>query len=302
MPSKGIQTARGDGPVKVSVIAAVANIRVHTEPGLSTGRVEISTVHETGPVADAYTAADLHNDNGLLTVIVPGPALVAPGFSVGGAAVGAGRHTTIIGSMVAGNVNFGHGGIFNTGTMINSGGGTFIAGDNYGPGAAGATAAVPGFAPIEITVRVPEGTKVHAEVTAFGNIDTTDATLGSVYARNTSGHIRVGTAADADLATLSGDVHAKTLGQPSRLATTSGDIQVGTAPQITAKTMNGDIVVENLTGPGNSRLQSMSGDIRVGGTAGVAVRAQTMSGDIRYTRHMDVTASTMSGTVRGVDQ
>ncbi|WP_424864064.1 DUF4097 family beta strand repeat-containing protein [Streptomyces sp. MMS24-I29] len=193
-----------------------------------------------------------------------------------------------------------------------SGGGTFIAGDNYGVvqsvqnnygsmvmvsggdlnlGSSGfrfqsgATInAARGASLVEIVAVVPEGS--------------------SVIARTQSADvIAEGTLATVSASTQSGTVRACGQTEQFTASTQSGDIRLGRTDVVEAKTMSGDVTIRDFGG--TAQLNSMSGDIRVHATAGGDITAKTMSGDVTVTAteqavndDLDVRANSMSGDVR----
>jgi hypothetical protein len=125
--------------------------------------------------------------------------------------------------------------------------------------------------------------------------------VGAVGAKSASGDLRIEhVAGPARVNTASGDVSLDVLEQNSTVNTVSGDVSVARATgaltmslvsgdvrlgfvsgAASMSTASGDVSVETLTG-GELRIQTISGDVRVGvahGT-GVWIDAQSVSGDL----------------------
>jgi len=171
-----------------------------------------------------------------------------------------------------------------------------------------------------------------ADVTATG-------TLGDVEVKSASGDIAFGVVGGFKATTASGDVNVDEVGGEGNVKTASGDVGVRLAHgSLSLNLASGDVVVGEAKGPlsvatvsgdqeigaveaGEIKLQSVSGDIRVGvraglrlwidatsvsgsmsselstddapgwsGEAQIEVRARTVSGDVRIVRASSVTA------------
>ncbi|WP_329595886.1 DUF4097 domain-containing protein (plasmid) [Streptomyces sp. NBC_01362] len=295
MPTRTL-TAQEPGPVLIDteLLSAGGTVTVRTDPARKAAEITIRTADETGDSADAIRDADLRWDSrGALVAHVQGK-----------------------------------GGI-NGATVINCGGGTFIARDNYGVvqsvqnnygsmvmvsngdlnlGSSGfrfqsgATVnAVRGASLVEIVAVVPEGSSVIARTQSADVI--AEGTFAAVSASTQSGAVRAsGQTKQFTAGTQSGDIDAENF--PYIIAKTqSGDIRLGRTDVVEAKTMSGDVTIRDFGG--TAQLNSMSGDIRVHATAGGDITAKTMSGDITVTAteqavndDLDVRANSMSGDVR----
>ncbi len=128
-----------------------------------------------------------------------------------------------------------------------------------------------------------------------------DGELGEVSARTASGDVRLSTVrgalevktasgdvsfdtaeADATVATMSGDVEFGHVGGSSTTRTVSGDARLGTvAGALSVSTTSGDVEVAAV-GSGDVRVQSVSGDVRIGVGRGtrVWIDATSVSGTL----------------------
>ena len=98
--------------------------------------------------------------------------------------------------------------------------------------------------------------------------------------------------------TASGDLHLQDVGGPLRVKTASGDVHVGAvAGDASLVTVSGDVYVERVDVALNGR--TVSGDVTIGASAG-EVGLATTSGDvdIKAVTSGDVRVQTVSGDVR----
>ena len=152
---------------------------------------------------------------------------------------------------------------------------------------------------VEARVICPPGTDL--ELTAGSTDLRAEGELGAVTVKTASGDVQVEHAgAGLEVKTASGDVTLGTVTGDSTVSTVSGDLEVGAlAGTLTARsvsgetrvrqvraplvigTTSGDVVVDSVEG-GEVRVQSISGDVRLGVAQGtpVWIDAATVSGDL----------------------
>jgi DUF4097 and DUF4098 domain-containing protein YvlB len=152
---------------------------------------------------------------------------------------------------------------------------------------------------VEARITCPPGADL--ELSAASTDLRAEGELGEVTARTASGDVRLDAVRRRlQVKTASGDVHVGSFGQAGTIVTVSGDLSVGRvdAP-LTARTVSGDAFVGavqaalelsttsgdmkiDAVGAGEVRLQSISGDARIGVTRGtrVWIDATTVSGDL----------------------
>jgi hypothetical protein len=152
---------------------------------------------------------------------------------------------------------------------------------------------------IEVRVTCPEGTDVEfagasSDLNALGR-------YGKIAAKTASGDLRLGELAAASIKTASGDVSIQSVTEESMVQTVSGDVEIdrlaagltgrtvsgdvelgGVRGQITLGTTSGDVSIKTIEA-GELRVQTVSGDVRVGVAPGTPVwlDAVSVSGDLR---------------------
>jgi hypothetical protein len=118
--------------------------------------------------------------------------------------------------------------------------------------------------------------------TASGDIRL-QAVAGALQVKTASGDVLVGVAgAQGSIATVSGDVGVERLDAPLTTRSVSGDISVGTiSAELGVSTTSGDVDLKAVQA-GEVRVQTVSGDVRVGIARGtrVWVDAASVSGDL----------------------
>jgi putative adhesin len=153
---------------------------------------------------------------------------------------------------------------------------------------------------VEVRVSCPTG----ADVEFGGASSDLSATgkYGKVSAKTASGDLRLGeiagklqvktasgdvtvqaVAEESAITTVSGDVAVEHIQAPITVRTVSGDVELGGASApATVHTTSGDVALRSVDG-GEVRLQTVSGDARVGVAEGTAVwmDAASVSGDLR---------------------
>jgi hypothetical protein len=164
-----------------------------------------------------------------------------------------------------------------------------------------------------VSVRAPHESRL--ELASVSADVRADGRFGFVEAKTVSGDLSVGDVLeDAEVKTVSGDVKLRHVAGHVAVNTVSGDVKIAEAVRgVDAKTVSGDQSIDSVT-EGQTQLQSVSGDIRVGiqqgsgvwfdlrsasgktvselepadGPAGdgpsIELRAKAVSGDIRIVR------------------
>lgn len=143
------------------------------------------------------------------------------------------------------------------------------------------------WGPIQITwggdfecrIVCPPGTDLDL---AGGSTDLrSDGELGEVSVRTASGDIRLESVrGDLQVKTASGDISVDTIASQASLVTVSGDLGVERVDaSLTARAVSGDVTIGGISGP--LALSTTSGDVDIKSVAGGDVRVQTVSGDVR---------------------
>ena len=143
------------------------------------------------------------------------------------------------------------------------------------------------WGPIQITwggdfecrVVCPPGTDLDF---AGGSTDLrTEGELGEVSVRTASGDIRLESAlGELQVKTASGDISVDTIASQASLVTVSGDLGVERVDAaLTARAVSGDVTIGSVSGA--LGLSTTSGDVDLKAVLGGDVRVQTVSGDVR---------------------
>jgi hypothetical protein len=143
------------------------------------------------------------------------------------------------------------------------------------------------WGPIQITwggdfecrITCPPGTDVDL---GGGSTDLrADGELGEVSVRTASGDVRLDTArGELEVKTASGDVEVRRIVSEASVVTISGDVGVDHVDaSLTARAVSGDVTIGALSAP--LALATTSGDVDVRAVLGGDVRVQTVSGDVR---------------------
>lgn len=128
---------------------------------------------------------------------------------------------------------------------------------------------------VDITVRVPEGSTVHAS-THQGDV-TLRGSFGEVDLSTGEGDVSVERAGSTQCSTGSGDIQVRHVNGDAKLSTGSGDIRLDqNTGAVKASTGSGDIEVAAVAGEG--KLSSGSGDLTVGRLEG-SLKLSSGSGD-----------------------
>jgi len=134
---------------------------------------------------------------------------------------------------------------------------------------------------VEVRITCPEGTDL--ELSAGSTDLGAEGRLGEVSARTASGDVALETVSGKlEVKTASGDISVRTIESNASLVTVSGDLEVGRihAP-ITARSVSGDVNLKAVEA-GEVRVQTVSGDTRIGVGRGtrVWIDAASVSGDL----------------------
>lgn len=105
--------------------------------------------------------------------------------------------------------------------------------------------------------------------------------LGAVSARTTSGDVNLQTVRRGlQVKTASGDVYVGSIAENASIVTVSGDLDVGRVDaSLTARTVSGDAHVGTIRAP--LQLSTTSGDMKVDALEAGELRLQSVSGDAR---------------------
>jgi hypothetical protein len=131
----------------------------------------------------------------------------------------------------------------------------------------------------EVRISCPVGSDLDLE---GGSTDVrSEGELGEVAVRTASGDVRVQSAArELEVKTASGDIAVASAGAQAALVTVSGDLEVERSDaSLTARSVSGDLVVGRSSGA--LGVSTTSGDVDVKAVVDGEVRVQTVSGDVR---------------------
>jgi len=132
---------------------------------------------------------------------------------------------------------------------------------------------------LEVRITCPPGTDLEL---SGGSTDLrVDGELGDVSARSASGDIRLDTVRKKlQVKTASGDISVGTIDSGGSVVTVSGDLDVGSFEgALTARAVSGDTRIRRIRGPLN--VTTTSGDVSLDSVEMGEVRMQTVSGDAR---------------------
>lgn len=132
---------------------------------------------------------------------------------------------------------------------------------------------------VEVRIACPPGTDL--ELSGAKTEVRTTGELGEVSVKTVSGDVRLDSARRRlEVKTASGDVSVAAVEGEAGFVTVSGDIEVGrTAGSLSGRAVSGDIGIGSVDG--QLTLSTTSGDVSVRTLHGGEVRVQTVSGDVR---------------------
>jgi hypothetical protein len=131
---------------------------------------------------------------------------------------------------------------------------------------------------VGIRIRCPEGSELDC-TTASANVKTSGR-LGDVQTKSASGDVAVDHVAALRVQSASGDVRAASVEGEARIQTVSGDVRLGpvTGP-ISATLVSGDFEADE--GQSDVAVKTVSGDQRVDAVREGQIKLQSVSGDVR---------------------
>jgi Putative adhesin len=143
------------------------------------------------------------------------------------------------------------------------------------------------WGPIQITwggdfecrISCPPGTELDL---SGGSTDVrVDGELGDVSIRTASGDIRLDSVLnELQAKTASGDIEVALIASQAALVTVSGDVEVGRSDtSLTARSVSGEVTIGQSSG--TLGISTTSGDVDVKAVSDGDVRVQTVSGDVR---------------------
>ncbi|HEY8104301.1 MAG TPA: DUF4097 family beta strand repeat-containing protein [Gaiellaceae bacterium] len=131
---------------------------------------------------------------------------------------------------------------------------------------------------VGIRIRCPEGTDLEC-MTASADVAATGR-LGDVEVKTASGDAAVDHAAALRAQSASGDVRAATVEGEASLQTVSGDVRLGTVTgPISATLVSGDFALDEAQA--DLTVKTVSGDQRIGSVRQGQIKLQSVSGDVR---------------------
>jgi Putative adhesin len=130
---------------------------------------------------------------------------------------------------------------------------------------------------LRIEVRLPVDSDLLARL---GSADLrTTGRLGTVEVKTGSGDVSVAeTSGDLRVQSGSGAIRTDVIGRELSVTTASGDVSASRVGAATVKGASADISIEETQGP--VRLNTASGDIRIGAVRGPELHANSASGDV----------------------
>lgn len=131
---------------------------------------------------------------------------------------------------------------------------------------------------VGVRIRCPEDADLDCS-TASADIVTTGR-LGDVEVKTASGDIAVDQVAGLRVQSASGDVRGGTVDGEARLQTVSGDVRLGVVTgAVSATLVSGDLAIDDAQS--DLSAKTVSGDQRIGAVREGAIKLQSVSGDVR---------------------
>jgi hypothetical protein len=147
---------------------------------------------------------------------------------------------------------------------------------------------------VGVRIRCPEGADLDC-MTASADVSA-QGRLGAVEVKTASGDVAVEHVAGLRVQSASGDVRGKTVDGEARLQTVSGDVRLGTVAGVVSATLvSGDFAID--AADTDLTAKTVSGDQRIGAVREGQIKLQSVSGDVRVgvrpgTRiHLDVAST-----------
>ena len=131
---------------------------------------------------------------------------------------------------------------------------------------------------VGVRIRCPEDADLEC-TTASADVSATGR-LGDVEVKTASGDVAVEHVAGLRVQSASGDVRGATVDGEARLQTVSGDVRLGTVTGPVSTTLvSGDFAIEDART--DLSAKSVSGDQRIGAVRAGEIKLQSVSGDVR---------------------
>jgi hypothetical protein len=131
---------------------------------------------------------------------------------------------------------------------------------------------------VGIRIRCPEDADLDC-MTASADVAATGQ-LGLVEVKTASGDVAVQDAAGLRVQSASGDARAATIDGEARIQTVSGDVRLGTVTgPVSATLVSGDFAIDDAHS--DLSAKTVSGDQRIGAVREGQIKLQSVSGDVR---------------------
>jgi hypothetical protein len=131
---------------------------------------------------------------------------------------------------------------------------------------------------VGVRIRCPQGSELEC-TTASANVKTAGR-LGDVEVKSASGDVNVEQVASLRIQSASGDVRAGSIDGEARIQTVSGDVRLGPVTgEIAATLVSGDFQADE--GQSDVAVKTVSGDQRIDAVREGQIKLQSVSGDVR---------------------